>query len=120
MFRLDHRDIAYYTSAIALYKLETLFRTRSIDPKYRPLRWYLLMLLRYQLAGKDVPLLNSKKIDEYCRTIIDVLSDGEKAFSAYREVVRKIEEYGIPEVNKDSLKTQAFRDKLIGPFLTNS
>ena len=62
LFRLDHRDIAYYTSAIALYKLERYFRTRSIDPKYRPLRWYLLMLLRYQLAVKMYRYLIARRL----------------------------------------------------------
>lgn len=120
LFKTDHRYVAYYTSALALYRLETLFRARIINPQYRALRWYLLMLLRYHLAGKDVPPLNSKKMDEYCKPIIDFQHDPDKVAQAFTEIILKIEHHGIPEINKDSLKTQTFRDKLIEPFLTNN
>lgn len=117
LFKLDHNDIAYYTSALALSRLDSLLKAKVIEPKYRPLRWYLLMLLRYHIAGKDVPPLNSKKIELYCRPIIDSLLDGEKSRLAYQEVIDKVEKHGIPEVNKDIVKTQVFRDKLLEPFI---
>ena len=116
LFKLDHNNISYYTSALALSRLDNLLKAKKIDPKYRLIRWYLLMLLRYHIAGGGMPHLTSKKMDSYCDPIITVLLDDQKCLFEYQKIIEIVEKHGIPEINKDSIKTQNFRDKLLEPF----
>ena len=112
IFRPDHKLIPYYTSALGLYRLDSLFRSRMLDPKLKSLRWYLLMLFRESLAG-PAPQLSSNAIESYCKKLIEILMDPSKSEAAYMEVVRKVSVGGLPEFNGDSLKTQDLRDRLL-------
>ncbi len=113
IFKPDHREAPYYTSTLALYRLDTLFRSRHLDTKYKQLRWYLLMLLRQCSGAGRAPALNSKSIDSYCEPLIHLLLDGEKSTEAYLNIIERIEETGLPFTNRDTLKTQAYRDNLL-------
>jgi len=121
IFKTDHRDMPYYASALSLYRLDSLFKNRILDPKYRQLRWYLLMLLRYHLKGSEsVPQLNSKKIDSYCKSIVEVVEEYDSGEEALLAVIGKLEKHGIGQMDKDTLKTQTFRDRLLEPFIRSS
>lgn len=112
LFRSEHKLIPYYTSAFTLYWVDCLFRNRTLDPRFKPLRWFLLMLFRKSVAG-DCPGLSHKRIDKYCEDIVERLVNPEMATSAFRKIVGVLEAKGLPEINKDTLKTQSLRDKLV-------
>ena len=96
---------------IALYRLECLFRSRTLDAKYKPLKWFLLLLFR-QAVGGALPLLNSKMIDKYCEDLLAVLRDNARAASAFDTITSKL--HGVfPPPNSDHLKTQSYRDSLL-------
>ena len=66
IFVPGHPPVAYYTSALALYRLESLLRKKTIDAKYRPFKYHLLAIIRMQLAGVAIPLMSSNKFEKYC------------------------------------------------------
>ena len=71
------------------------------------------MLLRQCSGAGRAPALNSKSIDSYCEPLIHLLLDGEKSTEAYLNIIERIEETGLPFTNRDTLKTQAYRDNLL-------
>jgi hypothetical protein len=115
IFRPEHKYIPYYASALTLYRLDTLFRNRVLESSYKPLRWYLLMLFRKALVG-DSPTLGSNAIEKYCEGILKHLKSSESAALVFQKVVKALEDKGVIQsgsIDKDALKTQTFRDRLI-------
>lgn len=112
IFQNNHRPNPYYASALALYRLECLFRGRLIGIDWKPLKWFLLMLLPRKLFG-DPPTVDSKRIEEYCGTLIEALSDQEHVKIEIEDIITRISTGGLPDINKDTLKTQSLRDMLL-------
>ncbi len=112
MFRSEHMLIPYYTSALALYRVDCLFRNRTLDAKFKPLRWFLLMLFRKRVAG-DCPQLFNKQIEKYCEAIVEILVNPDVSATEFQKILDILESGGLPEINKDTLKTQSLRDRLV-------
>lgn len=81
IFAPDHAPVAYYASALALYRFESLTRRKAVDPKYRPFKYHLLPIARNLCVGPAVHPMNSNKFEKYCEGIVAVLQD-EKAYAA--------------------------------------
>jgi hypothetical protein len=86
IFLQNHKPIAYYVSSYANYKLDSLLRRKQIDEKYRPFKYHMLMALRLQLAGKNMPDMSANKFESYCKTIQSSLEDNTKAVQVFTEV----------------------------------
>ena len=66
IFSDDHQLLPYYTCAFTLYRLEYLFRNKTLPSQYRKFKYYILMMLKYSLAeevNKITPLLD-KYVDD--------------------------------------------------------
>ncbi|HWP55044.1 MAG TPA: AIPR family protein, partial [Pyrinomonadaceae bacterium] len=59
IFAEGHRMEPYYVAAFTLYKLEYLFRSKQLDPKYKPARFHILLATRLLAADEQVPRSNS-------------------------------------------------------------
>ncbi|MDG1632681.1 AIPR family protein [Bacillus cereus] len=95
IFRLDHEYDPYYISALAMYKLDVLFRTNKLPKQARRMRHHILMLARLKVAGNDMPEFNSKKITTYCKPLLEVLGDSEKYQTLFEEIIDIIEKAPI-------------------------
>lgn len=104
LFQDDQNEIAYYCASLALYKFNKLFNSKKLPGYFSKYRWHTLMLLKYIINnGSKTPELNSKKITQYCKNIIDVLSSTREDFLKHYQVcVEIIEEGGW--ATKDRLK----------------
>jgi AIPR protein len=117
VFDESHRFSPYVTSAYAQYKLENAFRT-SLDTKYKPIRYHLLMAFRYLNTRGAPSLPNSGRIEIECEHLISILnsSAATKKFREAAEFVASVEG-SIPSA--DRLKrdrfTAALRAKLARP-----
>jgi cold shock CspA family protein len=78
MFQDSHRPYPYYTAAFLLTRIVALLRREAIPRWYAKYKYHLLMLLRISIAGREMPPLSSKRIDEYCEKIIAVAADKAK------------------------------------------
>lgn len=91
LFKENDKPILYYVSALSVYRLESLIKQKKIDKKYRKARYHAIMLLKYIVAGKDVPKqFNSKKMEKYCEKILTLLQDEEKCISVFNKVLSYI------------------------------
>lgn len=104
LFQEDHSPYPYYTSGLACYILETFYRDRILNPKFRQFKHHMLMLFRIKVAGEKAPPLSSKKIDDYCNKLLTSLWNRQKA----KEIFIELEKVLIATYNKTGLlKRQA-------------
>jgi hypothetical protein len=73
LFVHDQRSSAYYASGYSLLAVERLFNSRLLDRAMKKWKYHILMLLRMQLGGIEVPKLNSVRMDDNARGIVSGL-----------------------------------------------
>lgn len=113
IFDNDHSYFPYYTSAYAYYKLETLFKRGLIDSGYRKVKFHLLMLFRMLNEKEDMPRLNSKKMEQYCKVLLDILYDDDKAIKAFKKCCKVIDEADFDKADKQDVKLVSKTKNLI-------
>ena len=85
IFMPGHPPIAYFASALALYRFEAFLRKKAINVKYRPFKYHLLAIARMQIAGVGMPAMTANKFEKYCEEIVSVLKDEEDVPSFVQE-----------------------------------
>lgn len=80
----------------------------------KPARYHLLMTLRYNVAGADIPLMNSKAMEKYCAKINDALWDDTKAIAAFEAAtLTVVKSYNGAVPTRDDVKTQTSTTSLL-------
>jgi hypothetical protein len=75
------------------------------------MKWHMLMIVRYLIAGPDMPRLDSTKIDKYCDAIDDALSKGGKASAPpFIKATEIIDQVG--SVTRDRRKREPYSEEL--------
>lgn len=74
------------------------------------------MLIKYIVAGKDVPKqFNSKKMERYCEKILEVLNDEEKSILTFDSILQYIAAYDAIDYNdRKVFEKKETTDKLLG------
>jgi len=85
LFVHDHKPAAYYASGCALLTVERLFNTGKLERALRKFKYHILMLIRMQMAGCDIPPLNSSKISIYSKRIVEGIRDEKGVFGALQK-----------------------------------
>ena len=103
LFVQDHKPESYYASGVSLVVVERLLNTGTIDRSFRQYKYHILMLLRIQIAGRNMPRLNSKEISQYSLSIVECLHDPvrlrkecEKAVVKIRKCLENLKDSGDP------------------------
>ncbi|HMN12010.1 MAG: AIPR family protein [Thiobacillus sp.] len=112
IFIPDHLPVAYYASALGLYRFESLSRRKAVDAKYRPFKYHLLPIARILMAGNDMPPMNSHKFEKYCGKIVAVLQDEKESLAVFSEAAKLIDyvlggDYGRDKAKDASLFSNA-------------
>src|SRR5580658_5114217 len=80
IFGKGHKLEPYYTAAFTLYRLEYLFRNTKLEPKYKPARFHILLAVRLLANAEPLPKqMNSHAMERYCKPILEMLWDSQKA-----------------------------------------
>lgn len=116
IFNDQHKSLPYYTSAYTLYKIDYLFRNKLIDVKYRKFKYFILMLLKYDLADDKIPELNSNKMDKFCEKILKVVNDNEKLIEEVSKLLSLFDKHVDDIASTESTKSAALVDKLRNEF----
>lgn len=111
LYRTEHKERVYYTAALTLYRLELALGNNYVPRKYQSLKWHMLMLVRYLVAGPEMPRLDSNKIERYCETIDEALSKGGKA-SAPPFLQAALILDAVGEVTRDKRKGQPYTEDM--------
>ena len=114
IFKDDHVFVPYYTSALVYYKLETLFRKRIIDAKYKKARFHIVMLFRLLVCKDPLPPFNSmRQMEKYCKDMIDILNDDDKTIEVFKRATAVIDKVDFDLSDKQHLKLQSKTQLLI-------
>jgi len=113
IFGNRHKSDPYYTSSLALYRLEWLFRNKNFDPKYKIARFQLLLAVRLLNCEGSVPPFNSRKIERYCAKLNDIILKSDRAETAFRKAAIIIDELCPGSPDRDTIHTAAFTTQLI-------
>jgi hypothetical protein len=106
IFGKGHRMEPYYTSAFAFYKLEYLFRSGKLEPKYKPARFHILLAVR--LLGNPAPLprLNAGEMEKYCEPILTALWDSTKCDELIGRAAAIVDAAAGSNFNRDNIRTE--------------
>ena len=103
----------YYAAALALYKVEFLFRNKRLEYKYRPARFHILSAIRILVSGYEMPSLGANRMEAYCRKIIDVLQDAitsEEYVSMACDLIDKAA--SGHSFDRDTIRTEPFTERV--------
>lgn len=113
VFHSDHRLEPYYAAAFAYYRLEYLFRTQRLDPKYKPARYHLLMACRLIFDPKPPGPLNSGDIAKRSLAFAEALTDAKKADDLFTKAAQVIDRAANGNFHRDNVRTQPFTEQVI-------
>lgn len=112
IFSNEHKLLPYYTSAFLLYKLEYLFRNKMIPAKYRKFRFFILMLVKYNMSNGKVPEMNSKKMEDLCNKILTCINDNANILNELNKVFIFIDKYVDAENEMELSKSATLVEQL--------
>ena len=88
LFKDYHSKLPYFTSALAFYKIEQLFRSGKIKKVgYSNFKYHLLMIFRELIAGPPPNINSEKQIDEHSQTVLEVLKNEKETIKFLNESI---------------------------------
>lgn len=113
IFGPAHRLEPYYAAAYALYRLEYLFRSGALDPKYKPARYHILLAARKLLEPDSPPLANSRAAAVYADRLSQSFWDSNKAEKIFLKAAEVVDETAEGNFDRDHIRTQPFTETLL-------
>lgn len=117
IFNDEHQLLPYYTCAFTLYRLEFLFRNKSISAQYRKFKYFILMMIKYDLADEKIPQMNADKINSFCKKILDTVSDNYKLTDEVNKLTKLIDKHVTNITSTESTKTATLVENLKKEFI---
>lgn len=112
IFYEEHKLSPYYTCAYLLYKLEYLFRNKLLPAQYRKFRYHILMLIKYDFSDGKVPNLNSNKIENVCKKILECANDNVELQNEVERMVAIINKHITDASDTESTKSASLIEEL--------
>ena len=102
------------TAAFALYKLEYLFRSGKLEPKFKPARFHILLATR--LLGNLDPMpkfLNSYEMEIYCKPLMHTLWDAGKSDDLLIAAAQVVDAAAGGNFHRDNIRTEPTTQNVI-------
>lgn len=112
IFNEEHKLSPYYTCAYLLYKLEYLFRNKLLPAQYRKFRYHILMLIKYDFSDGKVPNLNSNKIENVCKKILECANDNVELQNEVERMIAIINKHITDASDTESTKSASLIEEL--------
>ena len=113
IYGVDHRLEPYYAAALALYKLEYMFRSGKLDAKYRAARFHIILAGRYVLDAAPFGQMSSKDTEKRGKTLLERLYEADTLEATLASAAYIIDNVSEGNLDRDNIHTQAFTEKLI-------
>jgi hypothetical protein len=112
IFGKDHRLEPYYLAALALYRLEYLFRNQLLQAGYKPARYHILYASRLLLAPQRLPRANSNEMERLSAELIEVFWDPTKSEEIFKRAVASVDAVAKGNLGRDHIRTVPFTETL--------
>ncbi len=116
VFGDDHQLLPYYTAAYTFYRLDYLFRNKTLLAQYKKFKYYILMMLKYSLAEEKIPEMNSNKMNNLCEKILKIANDNDKLAEEVNKITSFIDKYVDDITSNESTKSALLVDNLKSEF----
>ena len=80
-------------------------------------QYFILMLIKYDLADDKIPEMNANKINEFCEKILDIASDNSKLTEEVNKLTKLIDKHVTDITSTESTKIANLVDKLKKEFI---
>jgi len=115
MFADSDKPEPYYVSAWSLYRLEQLFKNKTIAAKYKAARFQILLTARFLLDDKPLPKMNANDMTKRCNSMIEKLSDDAAVEALFLKAVKIVDEVA-GAWDRDSIRTEPVSKALFQKF----
>lgn len=115
IFNDTHEYMPYFLAGASLKAAERLFSLEILPQRMKRFKFQLLMVIRIMNEPFDLPKLNSRKIDDYCQALLDIIDDPYLAESVFRRASAVVFacESQWPSTRRPLHKTARFTELLI-------
>lgn len=111
-FAPQDEPVMYFAAAAAYYRLDVLFRTVRIDPKFKPARWHMLTVARHLVVPGQAPALgDSRAARNWPKPLLDRVWE-DKAIDLFTHAAAIIEGTGL-EISRPSLRNTAATTQIL-------
>jgi AIPR protein len=110
MFVDTDKPEPYYVAALALYRLEQLFKSKKVDTKYKAARYQLLLVVRMLIDPSPLPKMNAHDMTKRSLTMAEHLQNEQACENIFNHAIQVIE----------SLATNWGRDTIRNEPITKS
>lgn len=112
IFSDDTKESVFYAACLSLYRLHLLVASADIPQNMRKYKWHILVLVRAIVAGKEVPKINSRKMETYNSNLISSFSKhGPTVLEPFNEAIGIIQSF--ENLTDDRLKRQAVLEEML-------
>ena len=115
LFNVTHAHIPYFLAGSSLNTIERLFSSGVLPWRMKRFKYQLLMVFRIMNEAFDLPKLNSRKIDDYCQALLEILDDqslSESAFLRASAIIHSCQSHW-PSARGRLERTRVFTEALI-------
>jgi hypothetical protein len=110
LYQDDHQEVSYYTAALSYYRLQLFLVSGRLPGTTTKFKWHMLMGFKYLASAEPTPQPNARRMERYCTSLQEALTDTPRALSLFQDVITVIESLG--EVSRDRLKRNQFTAEL--------
>jgi hypothetical protein len=114
IFKDDDRMEPYYVAAVALYRLERLFRTK-LDAKYKAARYQILLAVRLMLHPEQLPQMSAKDVGKICDQMASKLWD-DKAAKLFVDAAALVDDVAGSDWDRDSVRIEKVTKEIFLKF----
>ena len=102
----------YYVAALALYRIEYLFRNQILSGDFKPARYQILLAFRILTAPGTLPRPNAHEMERYCAPIMEKLWDTKQSESLFKRAAQAVSSVAKNKLDSDQVRTQPFTEAL--------
>jgi hypothetical protein len=116
IFGEHHQLSPYFAAAFALYQLESRFRSGTIDRKYKPARYELLMALRLAYSPDQPAASNSREVNRQAEAFLSELSEPAKAEALLETAIVAVDHATGGNFERDHVRTVGVTENILSHF----
>lgn len=113
IFAKNHVREPYYAAALGLYRLESAFRAKSLETRFKAARFQILLAIRILVAGYGMPAFTANKMQTYCEPIVARLQDQTSADKLVTAAAALVEKVAGSKFDSDNIRTEPFTQGVI-------
>ena len=107
LFDENHQLILYYTASLALYRIDEAFRKGILDKRYKKIKYFILMMLRYEIDKNPLPPFNSNKMEKFCENVLKQINSDKTFNKLLKNVIKKINSLRIDLDDREISKSKS-------------